>query len=487
MLRVIIFNIIMICSHLSFGQGGTIHLDKPFYFEGDNISYSAQGESSLVLELYGQSGIVDQEVNLTSPVSGSLQIPSGINSQWLLIRAYQWNADASVHLVEQRFIPVYGSDVLSDGDIELSHSAQEAMTSKHAAGSSIDINLNPNNDSWVMSVAYADATMEIYKTFPSDISYYGNSLNTEVNQVAVQVPTNHGNGLHGMFNLSTGQTSFGRVKGDGSILMVPLSTTEDDLMGSWSTITVPSIGSVQASAPMFISSDKVLDLPSWPTTNPAITASLAAIYRDYLELRQINIVLAVSTQNQRNLEPLSAIKPDRSFTVEDFVRFKTTKEFFEEVVSASKIIEKDDQLDVRLLANNKKYADAAPLTIYNGQVCSDMNLILSSKIEQVAVYFKTQRLLEQFGITGRNGVMIIDAPETDICSTSSTDLLNKSVEPQNQNSSFHHVLARDQSSMKTNRFLFNDLRSSYIQVSVDRMGTVLKGNEIYHSMGKGLK
>lgn len=487
MLRIIILNTILVSAQFLFGQAGSIYTDKPFYFEGDQINYSYDGSTSIIVEVYDQDGIVDQELSLLSSASGELQLPDNMNSRWVLLRAYQWNADASVHLVEQRFIPVYGSDVISDIDIDLSAMNQGSITSQHNAGSSIDVNLLGSSDSWIMSTAYAAVTDELYKDYPNDVSYYADPLAEEAIHIAVEVPTNHGNGLHGIFNLSTGQTTFGRVKGDGSILMVPLSTTVEDLKGSWSTITVPSIGSVQASAPTFITSNQVLDLPNWPSNSPAIVENLGALYRDHMELRQINMVLANLPAAQMKSGPVNSLKPDRTFKVEDFVRFKTTKEFFEEVVSASKIIENDGLLDVRLLANNKKYGDAAPLTIYNGQICGDMNEILNSKIDEVAVYFKTQRLLEEFGITGRNGVMIVNSEENDICPKSSIELLDSSSNVKNQNASFNHVLIREESTGKSNRYRFNDLRNTYVQVSIDRRGNVLKGNEFYRATGKNLK
>ena len=157
------------------------------------------------------------------------------------------------------------------------------------------------------------------------------------------------------------------------------------------------------------------------------------------------------------------------------------------MVSASKVIETDGLLDFRLLANNKKYADAAPLTIYNGQICGDMNKILNSKIDEVTVYFKTQRLLEAFGITGRNGVMIVNSEENDICSNSSIELLDSSIDLKNQNVFFNHVLIREESSGNINRYRFNDLRNTYVQVSIDRKGNVLRGNVIYKATGKILK
>ncbi len=487
MFRIIILNILLISTQLLFGQAGSIYTDKPFYFEGDQINYSYNGSTSIIVEIYDQNGIVDRELSLLSPASGELQLSENKNSQWVLLRAYQWNAEASVHLVEQRFIPVYGSDVINDIKIDLTAMNQGNIASHHNAGSSIDINLPGSRDSWILSAAYAEVTDEIYKDYPYGVSYYADALTEEAINIAVEVPNNHSNGLHGLFNLSTGQTTFGRVKGDGTILMVPLYTTKDDLNGLWSMITVPSIGSVQASTPVFISSNRFLDLPNWPSTSPAKVENLGALYRDHLELRQINMVFANKLAAQMESSPLSSIEPDRSFRVEDFVRFQTTKEFFEEVVSASKVIEKDGLLDVRLLANNKKYADAAPLTIYNGRICGDINEILNSKIDEVTVYFKTQRLLEEFGITGRNGVMIVNSEENNICSNSSIELLDSSTDLKNHNVFFNHVLIREESSGSTNRYRFNDLRNTYVQISIDRKGNVLKGNVFYKATGKNLK
>ncbi|RMF21116.1 MAG: hypothetical protein D6765_15970, partial [Bacteroidetes bacterium] len=101
-------------------------------------------------------------------------------------------------------------------------------------------------------------------------------------------------------------------------------------------------------------------------------------------------------------------QPDRSYRVEEFVAFKTVREFLEEVVPAVKFRKRKERLELRLLDETRTRFEAAPLVLVNGFILASYDDLLEmppETFERIEVFKDNGKLRRRFSALGKNGVL----------------------------------------------------------------------------------
>ena len=111
--------------------------------------------------------------------------------------------------------------------------------------------------------------------------------------------------------------------------------------------------------------------------------------------------------------PRPVIKPlgraDKSYNPTEYIRFSDTQDFIREVASLIKIRSVNETKQIRLMMERNKLANHPPLLLLNGYVTTDwdeLSRIPLDQIERIDLYRSEKRISPQFGILGRNGVIV---------------------------------------------------------------------------------
>ena len=124
-------------------------------------------------------------------------------------------------------------------------------------------------------------------------------------------------------------------------------------------------------------------------------------------------------------------QPDNSFLVQDYERFASVPEFFKEVSTTLKFRQdKKGRYITKMFnpaQNSRQFYPGKPLFIIDGKLTRDANFVAQmdlATLERVDLFFNFEKLRQQFGALGINGVVMIttNLPDPPIPASEEADI-----------------------------------------------------------------
>ncbi|MEM6805717.1 MAG: hypothetical protein AAF696_30240, partial [Bacteroidota bacterium] len=217
--------------------------------------------------------------------------------------------------------------------------------------------------------------------------------------------------------------------GDGQLFRLSLDGFEGDMHAQ--VLSIEAFGGVAfPEVDMQYATDKIntlnVSLPALPYP-PALVAYLA-------QARERRIIADVFAQNatfdlakeNESSEKLSFVKPDKSYSPQEYIRFNDTRDFINEVATFMRIQNTSKGESFRVMMERNKLAEHPPSMFLNGYMFTDAEELLEIElddIDRIDIYRKERTILKQFKTMGRNGVITIFTKNPNIRPRSGSQLI----------------------------------------------------------------
>lgn len=441
-MRYLLLLSLIFCLHsLSAQKKLLIETDKAFYSSGEKMGIVVSGNSGgaeeiVHLELLDRNGQVLQRQSSRSTgliASTIFDIPLDWKSNWYLLRAYTiWVPSMEIKDLGMRSLPIYSEFDKNPANTEESMAENDKPGSEfqifsdkasYQIGEKVEIRL-PNatkeNTDWVIRVMDQetfDKFSKIRQLSPTpEIKLSPRKAEIGEAQKKLvfvgKIGEYNTNGLAAMYIAEKLDFSWLSV-GDGQLFGLSLEDFEGDMQAQ--VLSIEAFGGVEfPEVSMVYASDNIhslrLNLPPLPYT-PAIVSYLA-------EARKRRIIADVFAQkleldleeDKEKSEALSFVKPDKSYSPQEYIRFNDTRDFINEVATFMRIKNDDNGESFQVMMERNTLAEHPPAMFLNGYMFTDAKELLEMElddIERIDIYRKERTILKQFKTLGRNGVIAV--------------------------------------------------------------------------------
>jgi len=418
-----------------------LHTDKNSYLAGEiawfkiynteSISHNPSGISKIAyVEVLDNNNIavLQEKIILKDGLGkGSLYFPNNLSSGNYTLRAYSnWMKNEANEMIFEKSISIYNSKLNSEFNKkavtqEIIENTSEVNTLQlsvtvnktYATRDAIEIAINAKDLSG--NPTEANLSMSIYKLDemqPVDVTSIGKYLNQKNSSISSQIkflPEYNGHIITGSIINSNTQLpisdAFVYLSIPGTITQ--FKTSLSDRYGKFK-FDMPNFHNegqiiVQADNQYNQLSKIIIDNPfiKRSTTSTSSSALNDTIHKELLLDRHNNIEVAqyYSKENYKVYTPLLYdtssfyYKPDRTYLLDNFVRFSTLEEVIREYVTPVTLTKKKGLFELHVYdEEQKQFFKSSPLVLLNGVPMFDVNKLMETdplKIRKLEVIMQT--------------------------------------------------------------------------------------------------
>lgn len=442
-----------------------VHSNKPFYSSGEQIgivvsNMSHEGDEIVYIELLTKDGkIIDiQSVRSESNICTTVfTVPADVKSDWYVIRAYTiWNPSLQIKDVGYRTLALYNEfesfDPTPSVILPKTGSTPEDGISivtnrdRYKKGEVVEVTatfLSPDpqrSTNVIITSVVHSPTYQLMKSFEQlvpqipDVKFRSPPVdNQKINKLLFvgRVNEDIGNVLGAVYVVEARALSWVPIT-ENQTFGIDLEDFEGQRHVQY--IGMKPLGDIKYFGVDMMTFSSII---KWPEFKWAPLPYPSGILKYLESARKRKIIddifnLPGKIDIVEDQIESSFIKADRSYTPDNFIRFKDTRDFISEVIPFF-IIKKDgEELTYRLRLEKNILSLSEPLLFLNGHMVTKISDLLDidlDDLERIDLFRKEKSLDEQFGILGKNGAVVFYTKDHSIRSLSSSEFILNGFEP----------------------------------------------------------